>query len=211
MAGNMSRAAASARRRRTQRRGRTLRGSGQPLPALIQGVDLPISIGMKQRDVARGPMPRKVPAANRLVSVYCGPHGKKGRRLNAVVTKQGRLLTTVEDVSYVDPGDDRVMAPCDLCPMHREPPNAHAGLDRHLQLHGVGPQVRRHLLPRRAAARAGREGPARQAAEPARGEQAQAVPAVQPALADRSGVDDEHVLDAEAAQPVRSREPRLPR
>ncbi len=76
-------------------------------------------IGMKQRDVARGPM-RKVPAANRLVSVYCGPHGKKGRRLNAVVTKQGRLLTTVEDVSYVDPGDDRVMAPCDLCPMHRD-------------------------------------------------------------------------------------------
>ncbi len=37
-----------------------------------------------------------------------------------MVTKQGRLLATVEDVSYVDPGDDRVMAPCDRCPMHRD-------------------------------------------------------------------------------------------
>ncbi len=57
-----------------------------------------------------------VPRGDRACSVYCDLHGTK-RRLVAVVTKQGRLVTDSEDVSWVAPPYDRVLAPCRLCPM----------------------------------------------------------------------------------------------
>ncbi len=57
-----------------------------------------------------------VPHVDRACSVYCDLHGRQ-RRLVAVVTKQGRLVTDVEDVSWVAPPYDRVLAPCRLCAM----------------------------------------------------------------------------------------------
>ncbi len=78
-----------------------------------------ISRGGKERDDPPHRKPRKVPPEERLAACTAAPHsGSKGRAPVAVVTKDGRLLTTVEDVASVSPGDDAVIAPCDRCPLH---------------------------------------------------------------------------------------------
>lgn len=62
-------------------------------------------------------LPGEVAKADRLLAVYCAHHGHRERRLVAVVTKSGRLVTSGSDTSWAMPPSDDVVASCDRCCM----------------------------------------------------------------------------------------------
>jgi len=74
-----------------------------------------VKLEQPQSDLPDRHLAREVAAADRLVAVYCGHHGHRGRRLVAVVTKSGRLLTCSSAVSWAKPPSDDIRASCDRC------------------------------------------------------------------------------------------------
>lgn len=57
---------------------------------------------------------RDVPAGKVQFPIFCAAHSGGPKRV-AVVTKDGFLVTGVGGVSWVRPGDDSVLAPCERC------------------------------------------------------------------------------------------------